>query len=246
MKRHIALAGALLALASTVPAHADTLLDPLHFSCGNCAIDNGTVTPTTGGAPVDITVTSSPANSGNLILDILVPDNYTLPVSDGVTGTVNGTAFNGTASLFSAAPWTSGSLEHDYEGITNFHNGSPPNNITAWLPSTQGVDPSANGYFVLTIDIGNVSLNTPGGSSPIDLSLTSLGLGGLVLGVLETSAGDITTAQSAALFVDPTISSTPIPNSLALMIGGLMFIFAAGKKWGRKTPPITTYEMTAA
>jgi hypothetical protein len=78
------------------------------------------------------------------------------------------------------------------------------------------------------------------------LSLGSLGLGGLVLGDLMTADGDVTTAQSAALFVEPQLAATPIPNTLALMIGGLLFIFGAGKKWGRKEPMSATYGMTAA
>jgi hypothetical protein len=238
---------ATVAILVAGPVKADTITDdPLHFSCGNCLNDNGTVTPTTGGAPTDITVTSSPARSGDLTLKILVPNNFTAPATDAVTGMINGTSFTGTAHLFSTTAWTSGDLDSGFLGITNFANGAPPNPLNAWLPSTDSVDPGATGFFVLTLDLGQVSLNSPGGSSPIDLSLGSLGLGGLVLGDLMTADGDVTTAQSAALFVEPQLAATPIPNTLALMIGGLLFIFGAGKKWGRKEPMSATYGMTAA
>jgi hypothetical protein len=231
MKKLLLLTAALLSLGA-ISARADTLdvYDPLHFSCSNCSADNGTNTPTTGGSPTGIQAFSSPANSGDLILKILIPNNDTMLSTDLVTGTVNGTSLSANASLFSTAAWTSGSLEVNYMGQT-LAGGSPPNDISAFLPATDAVDPGATGFFLLTLDLGQLSLNTPGGTSPVTLALASEFAGGYVLGDLITANGDVTTAQSAALFVTP-LAATPIGSSVWLFTGGLALfgMFA----WRRK------------
>jgi hypothetical protein len=229
MKRLVLLTAAVL-FAGVLSAQADTL-DPLHFSCSNCGADNGTNTPTTGGSPTGIQAFSSPANSGDLILQVLIPNNDPALSMDAVTGTVgSNTTFSSNASLFSTTAWTSGSLEVNYLGQT-LANGSPLNDITAFLPATQAVDPGATGFFLLSLDLGQLALDTPGGTSPITLALATEFAGGYVLGELGTSGGDVTTANSAALFVTP-LAATPIGSSVWLFTGGLALfgMFA----WRRK------------
>src|SRR5215468_3621075 len=92
-------AGALFALPTAGYA-------TLHGYCagaGQC-IDNGTNSPTTINPPINFGFTVSPGPaSGDLWLDVLTPNNEVHPASFAVTGTLSGTA-----SLFSATPWTSG------------------------------------------------------------------------------------------------------------------------------------------
>ena len=234
MKKTVLAATALLAVTTSY-AGAD-FVDPLHFSCSNCGGDNGVFTPS-GNPPVGITVTASPAQSGDLTLKVLIPNNDTALLTDVFSGTVNSnTSFTGTATLFTSATqgtqWTTGSLEGSFLGITNFGTGSPPNDITAFLPSTQAVDPGATGFFVLTLDVGAVSLNVPGGSSPINLNLANEFLGGWVMGDLTSTTQcktgvtscDVTTAQSAALFVNPAAVPGPIvgaglPGLISALLG---------------------------
>ncbi|HEX3525127.1 MAG TPA: hypothetical protein VHT52_23940 [Stellaceae bacterium] len=222
MRNVLVLGCAVAALAlAPLAACAETLTyDPLHFSCSNCAADNGTFTPSNG-TPLDIAAFSSPANSGDLILKILLPSNDTMLSTDLVTGTVNGASVSSNANLFSTTAWTSGSLELNYLGQT-LAGGAPPNDITAFLPSTDAVDPGATGFFLLTLDLGQVSLNTPGGTSPTDLTVATDFAGGWILGDLLTGNGDVTTAQSAALFVQPlAVNATPIGATVWLFASGL-------------------------
>jgi hypothetical protein len=152
-----AFAGVVALGLSAAPAFADIIDDPLHGYCagaGQC-LDNGTNSPTTTNPPSNFGFTVSPGPaSGDLVLDVLTPNNETHPVSFAVTGTLSGTA-----TLFSATPWTSGDLA-SYLGIS----ASPNNSIGAYLPSTQALDPGATGFFVYQVDLGSTTLQ--GASSP--------------------------------------------------------------------------------
>lgn len=155
-----------------------------------------------------------------------------------------GTALQFTSSGSQGSIWTTGKLESDFLGITNFGNGSPPNPIGAFLPSTDAVDPGATGYIVLTLDLGALTVPEQGGvggTSPFDLNFGSnLPLGTWVLGDACTSgtfaAGtctDVTTAQSAALFINTAAVPAPIvgaglPGLVAAC--GLMFGLARRRR----------------
>src|SRR5215510_4677017 len=138
----------------------------LHGYCagtGQC-VDNGTNSPTTMNPPLQFGFTTSPGpSSGDLFMDVLVPNNEASnpsSLSFALTGTLSGTA-----TLFSPTAWTSGQLD-SYLGIS----ASPTNSIGAFLPSTTALDPGATGFFVYQVDLGMTSLESPSNphSSPLE------------------------------------------------------------------------------
>jgi hypothetical protein len=218
-----ALAGVLALGLSAAPAFADIIDDPLHGYCagaGQC-VDNGTNSPTTTNPPSNFGFTVSPGPaSGDLVLDVLTPNNETHPASFAVTGTLSGTA-----SLFSATPWTSGDLA-SYLGLS----ASPNNPIGAYLPSTQGLDPGATGFFVYRVDLGNTTLqgaNDPN-LSPLENISPALPLASYIVGFLNEGTANspnwIATANSGAIFEthDAPPPSVPEPATLTLLGSALI------------------------
>ena len=124
-----ALAGGLSLALLSAPAAAT-----LHGYCAPATtecIDNGTNSPTMMNPPSQFGFTTSPGpGSGDLFVDVLVPNTVTNPaaISFALTGPLSGTA-----SLFKTTAWTSGQLD-GYLGIS----ANPTNSIGAYLPSTQG------------------------------------------------------------------------------------------------------------
>lgn len=254
------LLAAVLAVLVT-PAMADIYDDPLHLSCATCGGDNGTFTPVLNGQKalginVDETGTTGGINATDFLLKVLIPVNAAITV-EGFSGTIGQAAFAGAANLFTSATqgtvWTTGTLEKDFLGVTSFGNGAPPNPIGAFLPSTQAVDPGATGFLVLTLDLGALLVDQQNhGVSPFSLSsLNVLPAGTWILGDACTSgtfaAGncvDVTTAQSAALFAQPFVASTPLPATLWLF-GGALALFGALKRFAtrRQIGPVSILGM---
>jgi hypothetical protein len=194
---------ALALLGASTLARADLvpLDDPLHGYCagaGQC-IDNGTNSPTSNNPPVNFgfTVSPGPASGSQFLMDVLVPDNKALPPSFAITGP------SGTATLFSATPWTSGNLD-SYLGIS----ASPANPIGAFLPSTQALDPGATGFFVFQVDLGAITLQGPANPnvSPLMNISPNLPIASYIVAFLNegTAAAPnwIATANSGAIFED--------------------------------------------
>ena len=206
------LAIAMIAAASATICWADILVpDPLHGYCqgaGQC-VDNGTNSPSTG-TPINFGFTVSPVGptTGSFTLDLLVPDNEAHAASYAITGTASGTA-----TLFSATPWTSGQLDA-YLGIS----ASPSNPIGAFLPSTQALDPGATGFLVFQVNLGTLTLLGPGNAniSPLLNISPGIPLASYLVGFLDDgSRKQIATANSGAIFV--TDGSVPEPSSVLLL-----------------------------
>jgi hypothetical protein len=102
-----ALVGALALLGVfALPGSAQATLHGFCAGTGQC-IDNGTNSPTSSNPPASFGFTTSPGpTSGDLLIDILTPDNQTAGPSFSLTGTSSATA-----TLFSTTPWTSGALD---------------------------------------------------------------------------------------------------------------------------------------
>jgi hypothetical protein len=220
---YAALAASLYAAA---PVSAALLDDPLHGYCSGAlqCVDNGTNSPTTNNPPTNFGFTISPGpNTGDLRIDILVPNNESSPSSFSLTGT-----FSGTATLFSATAWTSGQLD-TYLGIS----ASPTNPIGAYLPSTQGLDPGATGFFVYQVDLGTATLQDASNPnvSPLEnigvLPLASYIVGFLNIG--ETAPDWVATANSGAIFVTTGGGGGNfIPEPASLVLLGAAALAAAG------------------
>lgn len=218
------------------PAFAHNIGDPLHGYCSTGCVDNGTNSPSTTNVPANFGFTVSPGpKTGNLLVDILVPDNIADPssISYQLTGTLAGTA-----TLFSGTPWTSGRMAA-YLGLSPARPGTP---IGAYLPSTQTLDPSATGFYVYQVDLGSTTLEgmSDPNDSPIEnfISGTSLTEGSYIVGELErTGRGKkartwwIMTANSGAIFVDQPPACTgldcngggetaPVPEPTTLLLLG--------------------------
>ena len=186
----------------------------LHGYCAPAAtecIDNGTNSPTMMNPPLQFGFTTSPGSAtGDLFVDVLVPNNVMNPsaLSFALTGTLSGTA-----SLFSATAWTSGQLDA-YLG-TPISGAKPANPIGAFLPSTQALDPSATGFFVYQVDLGTATLQGPSSPnvSPLENISPGLPLASYIVGFLNegtaTAPSFQATANSGAIFETGSPSSVP-------------------------------------
>jgi len=205
----LSVVGGALFLILANPALAD-IEDPLHGYCagaGQC-VDNGTNSPTSTNPPSNFGFTISPGpQTGDLSIDVLVPNNEPKPANFALTGTLSGTA-----TLFGAVPWTSGNLDA-YLGLS----AAPANPIGAYLPSTQALDPGATGFFVFNVDLGTATLQGPSNPnvSPLENISPGLPLASYLVAFLN---GTIATANSGAIFVT---HKAPEPASMTLLATGL-------------------------
>ncbi|HLY53809.1 MAG TPA: hypothetical protein VKQ31_12405 [Steroidobacteraceae bacterium] len=200
--------------------------DPLHAFCyGTSACsDNGVVTPTTTNPPqFGFTISPGP-QTGDYLIDVLVPNNDPQPVTYTITGSQGGpldnSGISSTATEFSTTAWTSGDLGN-YLGIPT---ASPTNPLSNWLGYTQAHDdPGATGYFVYQADLGK-TLVQPNGTA---LAGPLLNIGALQPGTVITSflnAGTprqpnwIATASSGGLY----IHKVPESGVLTLLAAGLL------------------------
>ncbi len=205
----------------------------LHGFCSTAApcTDNGTNTPTSVNPPDFGFSAGGHSATGDLMIDILVPDTVANPVT---TFTISGSLIGAstfTASLFSATPWTAGQLDA-YLGIS----ASPTNPIGAYLPSTQTFQPTATGFFVYAADLGTQTLPSNSGASNSDLLTLNNGLlqGSYVLAFLDSSNA---TANSGAIFETgspgSTRSAVPEPSTWAMMLLGFAGLGFAGYRKAR-------------
>ena len=224
----VVLAAAVLAAAvfGSSPSRADVIEDPLHGFCTGCVHTNVGGNDVTVLGPDGVTnfgFNASPANSGILQLKFLVPNSVELSAVQAfaLATSVTGTS-SSSLSLFSTTAWTSGFLETDYLGNT-LASGAPKNPLDAWLGATQTLAPTASGYFLLTANMGQYSLGTPGQGSDnlFSLAPAEFFAGGLIVGNLFTPDGVVSTAQSSALFnpVPGPIVGAGLPGLIAAAFG---------------------------
>lgn len=245
----------LLTLLLTLSASAFGQLvdDPLHGfcwggtpTCPEATVGGVKVTPTSTNPPnFGFTVSPGP-QTGDYLIDVLVPNNENTVPSFTITGTQGGTsntdAISATASLFSATAWTSGGLD-TYLGMS----ASPANPIGAFLPATQSVDANAAGYFVYQADLGQTRLQD--NPNPLAGPLLNIGpalpIGTVIVGFLNTSNnGVIATANSGALFESgpgttggtggngggSSGGTVPEPGAIVLLGSALVALFSISRK----------------
>ena len=232
-------------LAATVSGcYADVLEDPLHGCIiGTSCSDNGTVTPNRPDTLPTFTFTVSPGpNKGDFLVEILIPDNIINAASlhfsiSGTEGGAQDTSPIPSADGTLKGHWTTGSLGPGFLGLA-LANGSPLNNITAWLPYTQGnhcgsaqnmaCDPTATGYEVYQIDLGINKLQSPSNPTKPILTLTASDFpkGSLLAGFLsQTKNGKtkyISTANSGAIFEADGPVPAPDGGVTFMLLGGVL------------------------
>jgi len=219
-----------LVLACGGAVWADTVDDPLHGFCngtgtGTCS-DNTTNTPLGNSTTFGFSISPGP-QTGDLLLDILVPNNYILPASFAITGTqgglLNDQSISTTATLVSNTAWTSGTLA-TYLGIT----ASPTNPIGAYLPTATALDPGATGFYDFQAETGTSKIwdNANEANGPTFTMVNGLGAGGYIIGFCSTGCSSpyVATANSGALVV------TPEPPSLAMLCAGLLALAALASR----------------
>ena len=210
-------------LLCTLGASADTL----HGYCVSPAspcIDNGTITPTTNNPPYfafGFSGNAKNGGSGDFLLFGLVPDNWNSGFSLTLDGT-NTTVSSVSGALFSSTEWNSGFLS-SYLTSPNFPHNSHP--LSGFLPSTQGVDPGANGYFVYLFDFGAFDYNTTPDPN-FSVGSGTVPQGTIFLAGLVDGSGNVTvdTPNSASILE----GGSPVPEPETLLMFGSGIVAVAG------------------
>lgn len=221
---------AFAALASAGAARATTtILDPLHGWCSDVTsttcLDLGANTPLAG-STFGFNISPGP-QTGDLLLEFLIPNDQPLPASISVTGSNGGTdntaAISTTATLVSATAWNSGGLDA-YLGL----NATPANGIGAYLPNAQALDPAATGFFVFQADIGDTTIAATAAAGPpifdVTADIAALPIGSYIVAYCGApSAGATIPTGSKACFGNDKNPVVATANSGALLVtGGLV------------------------
>ncbi len=217
---------ACLAMALVVAASFASA-DTLHGYCvapANPCTDNGTITPTNDNPPYFAFSYSGNLNRGHgdFWLIQLVPDNHNTGFSLALNG-ANTANPSEAAALFSLTEWNSGRLSDFMSPTWNF--GGPSHPLSAYLPSTQAVDPGANGYYVYLYDFGAFDYKTASGDPTFSVDSGSVPQGSIFLSVLTaTGTKNVTadTPNSASILEADGHTPAPEPSSLVLLGSGIL------------------------
>ena len=201
--------------------------DALHGYCVSPASpcsDNGTITPTNDNPPTFAFSYAGNLNRGHgdFWLIQLVPDNHNTGFSLTLNG-ANTTISPVAGSLFSGTAWNSGKLSDYMSPVFDF--GGPSHPLGAYLPSTQGVDPGANGYFVYLYDFGAFDYKTASGDPTFSVGSGGVPQGSVFLAVLtdyNTKNVAVDTPNSASILEAGSPSSVPEPSSILLLGSGIL------------------------
>jgi hypothetical protein len=207
---------ALVAVPAAMALTATPAFATLHGFCAtaNPCTDNGTNTPTNVNPPIFGFSAGGHSATGDLLIDILVPDNLAQPGSFTISGSLVGSN-TFVASLVSSTAWTSGQLDA-YLGIS----ASPTNPIGAYLPTTQTFQPTASGFWVYQADLGTQTLpSNPGNDSSLLTLNQSLGEGSYATAFIHDGRNWDATANSGAILEDGP-PGVPEPATWAMMILG--------------------------
>ena len=227
---------AALALTATPALAKKPVANPptLHGFCalGDQCYDNGVNTPTDVNPPVFGFTSGGQSATGTLYIDILVPNNVTLPANYVISGALLGSN-TFTATLFSTTAWTSGQLD-TYLGIS----AAPTNPIGAYLPATQTYDAGATGYYIFQVSLGTQTLPSNSGANDSYLMTLDQDLfaGSYIVGFLSQSGAYGATANSGAILEtrDPP-PGVPEPGTWATMLLGFGAAGVAMRCSRRKT-----------
>lgn len=205
-----------LALTPAVTAHAAALHGACLAGDATCGADNGAITPIT--VPAGATGLSgfgwqsSPAQSGDLEIVILVPQTQNAAFGDGA---VTGTGITDSITpVQHAGIFSSGDLG-SFLGIPG-----TPNNPIGGFEVNQ--DASVTGFDVYTVNVGDATEALAGPSSPLsDVYALSGGLpaGTDLVAFLLSSGGNTATALSGQLQLQnavPAPTTTPLPSAVYL------------------------------
>ena len=199
-------------------------MDPLHGrrdgTGPTTCVDLGGNTPLGSNSTMfGFTISPGP-QTGDLFLDILLPNNYSSPpLSFSITENPSTSL---TANQFSPTAWTSGFLD-TYLGIS----ASPSNPIGAYLPNTQVLDSGATGFYVYQVNVGTLTISAnPGAANGpnFGLPIPALPSGAYIVAFCGTGCTkpDVATANSGALLVNyetvpPEQIYVPEPGALGLV-----------------------------
>ena len=188
----------------------------LQGACTGCfTIGSNVVTTTNPLTVFDFAESSGPSLSGDLLLDILVPNNEDSSPSS-MSFTITGTP-NGTAHLANTNPWTSTSVS--LESYLGGQASNVTNSLTSFLQGTQLLDSGAIGFYVYQVDLGTYTTG-----HTLDIA-TALPVASYVLAFLNTGTTSSPNWEGTSNPIFEAVG-TPEPTGSLLVAGGLVLILS--------------------